>query len=75
MPESDAFMLRRLFLSPFTVASYWPEANRQAGNKAANCGERDESEIAKSSLIDILLACSIEKWLDFAGFRIVQEVF
>ena len=67
--------LRRLFPLLATIASYSPEAGRQAGNMADNCGEGGVSEIAKSSIIGLVLAFSIAKLYGFAGLRVFPEVF
>ena len=62
MPGSGMSILRRLFLSPVTIASYSPDARyRRREERVTNCGEEVCPEIAKTSLIDFSLAYSIGK--------------
>ena len=44
-------------------------------NVAVNCEASGVSEIAKTSLIDLSLACSVATLYGFTGFGVVQEVF
>jgi len=62
MPESGTSMLRRLFLSPVTMASYSPEhlQHGQAGSELSTAWMVVRPESAQTSAIGISLACLIK---------------
>jgi hypothetical protein len=76
--EGGMFMSRRLFLSPAAIASYSPEPQPAlwgGGTSSSDPGKEGVIKFAKTSLIDLSLACLIGELYGFVCLRVVPEVF